>query len=305
MGLTQQNGQKLLFSLVLILGVALLRRLLNCATRRLVRGEGARKVRFWSKQGTSQFGAVVIIIGLASIWFDNPQRMATAAGLLTAGLAFALQKVVTAVAGYFVILRGKTFTVGDRIMMGSVRGDVVALGFIQTTIMEMGNPPEESDGGVATWVHSRQFTGRIVTVSNSKIFEEPVFNYTRDFPYIWEELRIPIKYEADRETAEKIVLEAAGRHALGAGAIQAQALRLIGERYHVAPVELGPKVYYRLTDNWLELTVRFLVHTHRVRETKSDISRDLLAGFDAAKIGIASATFDIVGFPSLTLNRIN
>ena len=52
----------------------------------------------------------------------------TALGLVTAGLAFALQKVVTAVAGYFVILRGRTFNVGDRIVMGGVRGDVIALG---------------------------------------------------------------------------------------------------------------------------------------------------------------------------------
>jgi small-conductance mechanosensitive channel len=62
-------------------------------------------------------------------------------GLVTAGLAFALQKVVTAVAGYLVILRGRTFNLGDRITMGGVRGDVIALGFIQTTIMEMGQPP--------------------------------------------------------------------------------------------------------------------------------------------------------------------
>ncbi len=60
---------------------------------------------------------------------------------MTAGLAFALQKVITALAGYLVILRGDTFNVGDRITMGGVRGDVIALGFVRTTIMEMGQPP--------------------------------------------------------------------------------------------------------------------------------------------------------------------
>ena len=64
------------------------------------------------------------------------------------------------------------------------------------------------------WVHSRQYTGRVVTVSNDKIFDEPVYNYTRDFPYIWEEMPLPISYKADRGRAERILLEAAERHAV-------------------------------------------------------------------------------------------
>jgi small-conductance mechanosensitive channel len=68
-------------------------------------------------------------------------------GLVTAGLAFALQKVVTSIAGYFVILRSRVFTVGDRILLSGVRGDVIALGFVQTAIMEMGLPPLRVEGG--------------------------------------------------------------------------------------------------------------------------------------------------------------
>src|SRR5207237_3024096 len=132
------------------------------------------------------------LIGVASIWFDDPTRLTTAMGLVTAGLAFALQRVVTAVAGYLLILRGNTFNVGDRIVMGGVRGDVVALGFLQTTIMEMGQPPPVQNPDPAMWVKARQYTGRMVTVSNAKVFDEPVFNYTRDFPYIWDELTIPV-----------------------------------------------------------------------------------------------------------------
>ena len=63
------------------------------------------------------------------------------------------------------------------------------------------------------WVHSRQFTGRIVTVTNDKVFDEPVYNYTHEFPYIWDEMRLPIRYQDDRAAAEQILLEAARRHA--------------------------------------------------------------------------------------------
>ena len=127
-------------------------------------------------------------------------------------MAFALQKVVTSFAGYFVILRGKTFNVGDRISMGGVRGDVIALSFIQTSIMEMGEPPSVQNEDPGMWVMSRQYSGRIVTISNSQIFEEPVYNYTREFPYIWEEMHIPISFKDDRQRAEEIMLEAVQRY---------------------------------------------------------------------------------------------
>src|SRR3954469_22058185 len=140
-GLSPENGRKLLLTIAFIIAVILLRWLLRGVARLFVRGSAeARRGRFWTQQGISILSALLMIVGIASIWLDDPRRLTTAAGLVTAGLAFALQKVITALAGYFVILRGKIFTVGDRITMGGVRGDVIALGFLQTTIMEMGQP---------------------------------------------------------------------------------------------------------------------------------------------------------------------
>jgi small-conductance mechanosensitive channel len=214
-GISPESGRKLLLTLVLIALVILVRWLLRAFARALVRGNSKLwRGRFWTHQGIIVVCAFLIAIGIMSIWFDDPTRLATFAGLVTAGVAFALQKVITSLAGYVVILRGNTFTVGDRIVMGDVRGDVVALGFIQTTIMEMGQPPAVQAANPAMWVHSRQFTGRIVTISNSEIFDKPVYNYSREFPYIWDEIRIPISYDADRDRAESILLTLANRHAL-------------------------------------------------------------------------------------------
>ena len=154
-GVNAENGKKLLFTLALIVVLFLLSRLAHFIVSRGRRGEQRDRFSFWIRQGVNLATAVVLILGLASIWFDDPARLGTALGLLTAGLAFALQKVVTAVAGYFVILRGKTFNVGDRIVMGGVRGDVIALGFTQTTIMEMGQPPPVQQDDPAMWVKSR------------------------------------------------------------------------------------------------------------------------------------------------------
>ncbi len=303
-GVNAENGRKLLLSLifvvVMLLGSKALRALLGLILGRM--DHASIQTRFWTRQGISLLAAVMLILGLLSIWFNDPTRLATASGLISAGLAFALQHVVTSIAGYFVILRGSTFTVGDRISMGGVRGDLLRLGFIQTTIMEMGQPPSVQGADPAMWVKSRQFTGRIVTVSNSNIFAEPVFNYTRDFPFIWEEMAIPITYQADRERAENILLDAARTHAVDPDRMAESAKQDLQQRFGVEPIDLEPRVFYRITYNWLELTVRFILGTHQIRGAKDAMSRQIIAGLDAAGIGIASATYDIVGFPALELH---
>ncbi len=303
-GVTADNGRKLLLTLVYIALILLLSRGLQRLASGWTRAERNEKYAFWTRQSIRLFTAVVLIVGLFSIWFDDPTRLATALGLVTAGLAFALQKVVTAVAGYFVILRGKTFNVGDRIVMGGVRGDVIALGFIQTTIMEMGQPAPVQDAEPAMWVRSRQYTGRIVTVTNDKIFDTPVYNYTRDFPYIWEEIA-PAGRVQRRPGAGRADLAGGGRAAHGSDqrAERGGPAQEMQRRYFMKRTEMRPRVYYRLTDNWLELTVRFIVTEHGIRDMKDAISRDLIRKLDEAGIGIASATFEIVGLPPLRLQN--
>ena len=300
-GVNGVNGQKLLLSLAFIAAVLVVGSLLRWLAGLALRSTDHATIqsKFWARQAVSLLAAIVLIAGLLSIWFNDPTRLATAFGLMLAGLAFALQQVITSIAGYFVILRGSTFTVGDRISMGGVRGDVMRLGFIQTTIMEMGQPPAVQSADPAMWVRSRQFTGRIVTVTNSKIFAEPVFNYTREFPYLWEELAIPITYKADRARVEVILLESAGRHAVDPHSMGEAARADLKERFGVELVDLEPRVFFRITDNWLELTVRFVVPTHGIRSVKDAMSRDIVVALEQSAIGIASATYDIVGFPPI------
>lgn len=304
-GVNPVNGQKLLLSIAFIAIIVITSRLLRWMVGLVLRrtDHSSIQTKFWTRQGISLTGAIILILGLLSIWFSDPTRLATALGLVSAGLAFALQQPVTSVAGYFVILRGSTFDVGDRISMGGVRGDVLRLGFVQTTIMEMGQPPAVQGASPAMWVQSRQFTGRIVTVSNSKIFSEPVYNYTRDFPFIWEEMVIPITYQADREKVEAIMLAAATKNAVDADTLDPKVKDKLITQFDVRPFDLTPKVFYRITDNWLELTVRFLVHTHLIRGVKDSMSRTIIAELDKVKIGIASATYDIVGFPAIEVRQ--
>src|SRR5690606_10945725 len=170
-GVNAEGGRRFLLSLAFVAVVLVLRRVASAPIRWIPRRGRGERIGFWLRQALHLGTAVVLLVGLVSIWFDDPSRLATGLGLVTAGLAFALRTVVTAVAGYFVILRGKTFGVGDRIVMGGVRGDVIAIRFTQTVIMEMGQPPSVEQADPAIWVRARQYTGRIVTVSNAKIFD--------------------------------------------------------------------------------------------------------------------------------------
>lgn len=176
--------------------------------------------------------------------------------------------------------------------------------FLQTAIMEMGQPADVEEGTrPAMWVRSRQYTGRIVTVTNDKIFSEPVYNFTRDFPYFWEELRVPISYQTDRQRAEQILLAAAERSTVKVSEISAEHLSELKRRYFMNSGDVRPRVYQRMSDNWLELAVRFVVPDHGARDIKDAMTREILNAFDEAGISIASMTVDIVGLPTLTIAR--
>jgi small-conductance mechanosensitive channel len=299
-GVSAESGVKLLVSVVFVVVVVSTARLARGFATRLSGGPRSR-AGFWARQSIRLGAALVLGLGLISIWFDQPARLATALGMVGAGLAFALQRVITAMAGYFVILRGDVFNVGDRITMGGVRGDVVGLTFMQTTIMEMGQPPAVQNADPAMWVRSRQYTGRIVSVSNARIFDEPVYNYTRDFPYIWEEMALPVPYRCDRARAEAILLAAATRHTIGASQMGEAAFAELRRRYAAAATDFEPRVYWRMTDDWLEMTVRFVCRDHGVRDVKDAMTREVLGALDAAGIPVASANFEVSRLPPLEL----
>ena len=134
-------------------------------------------------------------------------------------------------------------------------------------------------------------------MTNDKIFDQPVYNYTREFPYMWEELRVPIGYKADRRKAEEILVACAKEATAYIRSTSGSARKKREERDFIDLESLEPTVFLNLTDNWIELHLRFLTPIRGVRAVKDEVQRNVLARFEQAGIGIASATFEIVGLP--------
>jgi small-conductance mechanosensitive channel len=138
-------------------------------------------------------------------------------------------------------------------------------------------------------------------VTNDKIFDNPVYNCTTDFRYIC----VPVPYGADRSRAEQILLASARAHTQNLKELGNEASQELERRYMMQRDDTEPRVYYRLTDNWCEMAMRFIVDARHVRHIKDRLSPDILSGFDAAGIQVASATFEITGLPEARVRVIN
>lgn len=242
--------------------------------------------RYHARKVVRYVVAVITLIVLGIVWSAFAGRIGVILGFTAAGVAFAMQEVIGAVAGWFNILSGRIFRVGDRIQMGGVRGDVIDITPLRTKVMEIGGG-EPGDA----WVRGRQFTGRVVAISNKSTFTEPVYNYSASFDFIWEEIAIPIAYDDDWETAAELLGDEARRISTTAAA--AEAIQQMRRRYPVPEAELHPRVFRTPTDNYMELSARFIVPVRAARTTKDELSQRVIRRLSEAGIQVASTTQDV------------
>lgn len=276
------GGRLVTSAMVIVIGVALA----FVVGRLLARRTDDAYAKYYARKITRYVSAVLVMIALAVVWHAFAGRVGVVLGLATAGVAFAMQEVIGAIAGWFNILSGGIFRVGDRIDMGGVRGDVIDITPLRTKVMEFGSAtsPDTPVGG-------RQYTGRIVAISNKATFTEPVYNYSAAFEFIWEELTVPVAYDSDWHTAERILKEEAVRASASEG--PQEAIRHMARRYPVPRAEVEPRVYATATDDYLKLSARFVVPIRTARTVKDDLTRRVLARFEEAGIAVASPTQEV------------
>ncbi len=248
--------------------------------------------RYWSAKIVTYVIAAVVLLVLIALWAPLGGRLSVILGFATAGVAFAMQEVIGALFGWVNILAGRIYTVGDRVEVASVRGDVVDITPLRTTLFEIGSDPARSGRG-SSWVSARQPTGRLVIVSNKKTFTEPVFNFSAHLEWIWEEVVFAVSRDSDWPAAEAIVLaEMQGDNPEQRREGEA-ALARLGERYLLSRSEVEPQTYVRLAAGDIEIVGRFVTVVREARAAKDRITRRVLVRLAERDIALAYPTYSV------------
>ena len=213
----------------------------------------------------------VIGITIAFALASEIGSIATFAGLITAGLAVALQNVILAIAGYFFLIGKYGVRVGDRVQISGVTGDVIDIGLIRLHLMEV--------GGAGSDQHP---TGRVVVFSNSVVFQ-PTASFYKQIPgtnFVWHEVSLILAPDSDYRMAEKRV----------AGAVQKifdeyherieQQHRNMENTLNMSVPNPRPVSHLHLTRNGLEVIVRYPVEMDTASEVDDKVTRELLTALE-------------------------
>ncbi len=248
--------------------------------------------RYRARKFVTFIGYITALIVMAAIFSDKLRSLSVALGVAGAGIAFALQEVIASVAGWLAVSAGNFYKPGDRIQLGGIMGDVIDIGILRTTLMECGE-----------WVKADLYNGRIVRVANSFVFKEPVFNYSGDFKFVWDEIIMPVKFGCDyklsREIFQKVADEVTGEYARNAKS----AWQEMVNKYRIEDAKVEPMVTIRVTDNWMEFTIRYIVDYKKRRITKDILFTRIIEEIDKTdgRVGIASTTLQLVDLPEFKI----
>jgi len=219
-------------------------------------------------------GLAIVLILVTAI-FVNWYTAVVSFGLISLILGFALQTPITSFIGWIYILVRKPYRVGDRIMIGNAKGDVIDVSYLDTTLWEFGGQYLSSD-------HP---SGRIIKFPNSEVLKTPVYNYSWPlFPYIWNEIKFPIAYDSDLEFVAKTMSEVAEEEL---GERMMERVKVYRELLSETPVDHlevqeRPVILFRASDNtWLEAIVRYLVDPKTAGRRKTALIQKLLKRLNA------------------------
>lgn len=259
--------RSLLTRVAIILGalglVAILSALWRRATLRYIHDPRRRRQVLLVRRFVTGFlMAIVIAIGFISEF----SSLATFAGFLTAGLAVALQTVILSMAAYFFLIGRYGVRVGDRITVAGVTGDVIDIGLIRLSLMELAGT------GVDLYP-----TGRAVVFSNSVMFQpSPLFKQIPGTAYTWHEVAIALTPEANAAVVEKSLLEAVQSVYKEYEADIQRQHRVVEQLFDAPLAAPEPRAHLRLGDNGVEFVVRYPVDIRQASDIDEQVTRKLL-----------------------------
>ncbi len=169
-------------------------------------------------------------------------------GLLSAAIGFALQKPITSIAAWIMIIAKRPFEIGDRVIIGNVKGDVEDITLTHIYLKEVGGivPSEES-------------SGRTIMIPNSILFEQNIINYTLQDDYVLNQVVATVTYESNLDRAIQIALESAEEHT---------------KKFRK---EIKEKPYTRISfaPSGIDIHVRYFVPAAKIQGTSSKITKEI------------------------------
>ena len=259
--------QGLLFRLailaVIILGLSVLSMLAGRATKRYVLDDRRRK-----QLRAIRKGILAVSIGLVVFlaFFTDLNSLATFAGLITAGLAVALQSVLLSAIAYFQFFGPFGIRPGDRITISGVTGKVMQIGLLRFNLMEL----KESDLDYLP-------SGRLVGFSNSILFQPtPFFRQTPGINFVWNEIDLTldasVDYEETYNKLSEVVKKVYARHS---DEIKRQEMAL--QKLTNFPAEVSvPQTYLKITGTGIVMVIRYAVQREQKKDLHLHMTEELL-----------------------------
>lgn len=242
--------------------------LVRIAQRLIARyGDDPQKI-FRASRSIRRAGAFVSVLVVVILFSPRSSDLLVLLTVMGAGTVIALREVLLSVAGWIRISVLSSYRDGDRIEINGVIGDVVDIRMMRTTVME-----------IRGWVDADQSTGRLVHIPNSWIFEHALFNFSRSFNFIWNELPMTITFSSDWRAARDIMVRFAEE---SAAIIEQQArkeIHQLSREFLVHYSILTPFVYVRVVENGIQLTLRYLCEVRKRRGSEHALAVSILDAF--------------------------
>jgi len=216
--------------------------------------------------------AMIIITFLNSNWY----AAAVSLGLISLILGFALQTPISSFIGWIYIIIRNPYRIGDRIEINQFKGDVIEIGYVDTTLWEF----------AGDYLTNDLPSGRLIRFPNTMVLQSAVFNYSwKNFKFIWNEIPFHVAYESDLDFVEKIIKKVTSEELGPQMADRITQLKKMVEDSPINEMEIKeyPYVSFRIDENtWVEVTVTYLVPPRRAATIRTEIIRKILAEFNKA-----------------------
>lgn len=211
------------------------------------------------------------------IWNNFIKNLMTLISVISAAITISLRELIlNFFCGIYINIK-KPFKVEDRIEIDGIKGDVTNIFALSFEVVEVST--NETHG---------QSTGIIVTFPSSIVLTKPIKNINKGFKYIWDEIVIKIDLQSDLQKNKNEIYKIINNNEIikNIPHKMENQINYINSTNRIYYNKLDPIIYTRIVDNYIELTVRYLMHPKKARYVESEIWNKIYNSYKDNKINL-------------------